>query len=156
TDVAIVKLPGERLDQLPGAPPAWLLSGHGLGAMIYIPLSRSPTLSCRPASCEGDEVKSEMRMPIDHGWFGVGVVYEEDAANARATADAVRKWVRDRDPQTILNDAFAEWEGWRKAPPLHFMSAEERSVWLQSETILRMSQVREPNIREPGRLRVNH
>src|SRR5262249_35465750 len=44
-----------------------------------------------------------------------------------------------------------EWEAWRKPPPqgAALCSDDEKKIWRQSETTLRMGQVREPNI--PGR-----
>src|SRR5262249_35102346 len=92
----------------------------------------------------------------DRGWFGAVIAYEEDAAHLQATVDAVRAWIGKRGTPQVLDDALAEWQAWRKAPEIHFRSAVEERVWRQNEAILRMSQVREPNIREPGRLRVNH
>lgn len=156
TDLALVKIPGERIAALPGTPAAWVLTGHGLGAMIYVPLAGDPELTCHPASCDADDVTAELRMASDRGAFGVVVAYEEDPAKVQATADDIRRWIAARDASKIVDDSLAEWESWRKPPAFRFHDDDERRVWRQNEAILRMSQVREPNLHEPGRLRVNH
>ena len=60
-------------------------------------------------------------------------------------AGAIRTWAAARSPEQLLQDARAEWERWRKAPPpATNLSPEERKVWRQGEAVLRMGQVREP------------
>ena len=152
----IVKLPGEKVRRLDDEPAAWAQTGKGPGTMIYLPLSPSPEFDCYPAACEADELTSELRMRDTGGWFGMLVAYEEDPAKVDETAQVLREWAAGRSPKRIHDDALREFEAWRKTPRFKFKSAAERRVWRQNETVLRMGQVREPNIREPGHLRVNH
>ena len=52
-----------------------------------------------------------------------------------------------RTPDQILADARAEFESWRKPPPstVPLCGDAETRLWRQSEAVLRMGQIREPN-----------
>jgi glycosidase len=68
-------------------------------------------------------------------WVGVVITL--------APASVGRSFVAMRTPETVLNDELAAWESWRTPPPAALSDAETR-VWRQSETVLRIGQVREP------------
>ena len=64
-----------------------------------------------------------------------------------AAATNITAWANARAPQKLLDDAIAEWEAWRKPPAANvpLCSQDELRLWRQSETTLRMGQVREVN-----------
>ncbi|MBI3506851.1 MAG: hypothetical protein HY059_18590 [Proteobacteria bacterium] len=169
----IEDLPGARIQTFGGDAPAWVQTGRGQGALLYIPLIRRVGMECRttgaagaaPASraleeletkCAGDTVDAVLRMPTSEGWFGVVVAYVDDPADAPKALAEIRAWIAGRPPAQLLDDALREFEAWRKPPQARFRSDAEASLWRQSETVLRMSQVLEPNLRGKGALRVNH
>ena len=49
------------------------------------------------------------------------------------------------EPERWLKDELADSEQWRVKPPLQFHSDDERKLWRQSETVLRMAQIKESN-----------
>jgi glycosidase len=67
----------------------------------------------------------------------VGVVITTQAASSG------RSFVSTRDPEAILRDEITAWDAWRTPPPTGLSEIETR-VWRQSETVLRVGQVREP------------
>lgn len=90
--------------------------------------------------------------------FGIGLVFLNDNPNEpqaddfrdfRTEADILTAWrnfVGERDTETIINDAKTEFENWRVAPQelgLNQLTEDEVRVWRQSESVLRMGQVRE-------------
>lgn len=154
----VVRLPGEKLERLPGEPAAWALTGRAPGAVVYVALQPDSAARCAPAAseppCAGDQADLELRAPLSDGWFGVIAAYCDDASSAAATAGAARAWLAGRAPGRLVDDALAEWEGWRK-PPAARLSAAELSVWRQAEAVLRMAQIREENRPAPRR-RANH
>jgi len=167
---AVEPIPGERLQRLETAD-AWAQTGNGQGALVYVPLVSGASLDCEaaaptatpapdqlagaPVVCAGDSVDETMTLPSRDGWFGVAVVYVDDPAQAAAAAADVRAWQAGRAPAALLAGARKEWERWRKPAAVPFRDAEERKVWRQSEAVLRMSQVREPNLPAPN-LRSSH
>lgn len=166
----VAPIPGERLQRLDGTD-AWVQTGNGAGALVYLPLSADASLSCAaspasarrapdrldgaPVVCAGDAVEESMTLPAHGGWFGVAVIFVEDAAAAPAAAAALRRWQAGRSPESLLARAYEEWASWRKPAPVTFRTLEERKLWRQSEAVLRMSQVREPNLPAPN-LRTSH
>src|SRR5206468_7589932 len=61
---------------------------------------------------------------------------------------AVREFVRWRaglPARALVRREIAEFEQWRAKPNVHFRDAEERHLWRQSETMLRIAQSREAN-----------
>ncbi|MEI8254702.1 MAG: alpha-amylase family glycosyl hydrolase [Deltaproteobacteria bacterium] len=68
---------------------------------------------------------------------GVGVVI------TLASPTRARTFLATRDAATVLRDEITAWDAWRTPPPAGLSAAETR-VWRQSETVLRMAQVREP------------
>jgi len=161
-------VPGQRLQKLGEA---WVQTGNGGGALIYLPLADNAALKCAvsgssapgPAEafsgetvCAGDEVSGEFALAAKEGWFGLLIAYVDEPAEVPAALDSLRGWLAGRGQQAILKDSLAEWAAWRKPPQVRFRSEEEAKVWRQNEAVLRMAQVREPNIRREGVLRVNN
>ncbi len=136
-------------------------TGPGGGAMVYVALGGADHRDCatpyakvsggqdlgdQPA-CTGDDSVTAFQKKLGaDGWLGVAMQFVSDASQADATAQALRSWANGRAPDAILKDARAEFEGWRKPPPDGAAcSSDETKVWRQSEAVLRMGQVREPN-----------
>jgi GH15 family glucan-1,4-alpha-glucosidase len=67
---------------------------------------------------------------------------------AHAVKDVVQ-WQDGVTKDGLVQREISRLEKWRKTPPCHFASKNERHLWRQNETILRMAQIQEPNI--PGR-----
>lgn len=169
--IKIVDLPGARLQKLGGEPPAWVQTGRGQGAVVFLPVTGLAGLRCEAkgaestapearlagtTECAGAKVDATLRLPAEGGWFGVAAVYVDDPAEAGKALADLRRWLGGRAPEALLEDTIAEFEAWRKPPQARFRDDDEAKLWRQSEAVLRMSQVREQNFRAPGRLRVNH
>jgi len=138
-------------------------TGPGGGAMIYVPLSTVDHQDCAGAyakvtggqsladntSCSGSDVVPAFQRTFgaaDGGMMAVAVAYVDDPSTADATIAALKTWGGNRAPQKLLDDALAEWEAWRKPPPMDILcTTDEQRLWRQSETVLRMGQIREPN-----------
>lgn len=139
-------------------------TGPGGGFMVYVPLSKVAHMDCSGVyakvlagsdlgdntSCSGNDVVPAFQGAIDgDGWMGAAVQFVDSAnpADADAAAASLAAWAKARTPMQLLSDARAELEAWRKPPPasLPMCNDAERQVWRQSEAVLRMAQVREPN-----------
>lgn len=169
--LAIVKIPGEKIERLSYLKrPAWVETGHGLGAMIYIPLQTGTRAYCQMSSdghseagdehgdtrCEADDLGLMMTSPLDtDNWFGVLVAYVEDVSHIPQEAAELEAWLDGRLGSAIVSDTLSEFKAWRKHPRVSFHGSDEKKLWRQSETILRMAQIREPNRHAPDQLRTN-
>lgn len=145
---------------------AFVETGPGGGAVVYVPLNGLDHSDCDGAygkiggtlgdnhSCGGSDLAPGFQKALGgDGWWAVAMQYVDDASSAAAVAASLKAWANDRAPSQILADAQGEWETWRKPPPAQLnLSTDELNVWRQSEAVLRMGQVREPNISG----RVNH
>ncbi|HWE26912.1 MAG TPA: hypothetical protein VHB97_02870, partial [Polyangia bacterium] len=139
-------------------------TGPGGGFMVYVPLSKVAHMDCSGVydkvlagsdladntSCSGSDVVPAFQGAIDSdGWMGAAVQFVDSTnpADADAAAASLAAWANARTPTQLLSDARAEFEAWRKAPPstLPMCNDAERQVWRQSEAVLRMAQIREPN-----------
>jgi MYXO-CTERM domain-containing protein len=136
-------------------------TGPGGGAMVYVALTGTDHRDCatpfakvtggqdlgdQPACAGDDQVTAFQKKLGADGWLGVAVQYVDDATQADATAQALRAWASGRPADVILKDARAEWGAWRKPPPDGVACTDdETKLWRQSESVLRMAQVREPN-----------
>lgn len=145
-------------------------TGAGGGAMIYVPIGDVTHASCQgvfdkgksgqdladnPTCGTGNDIAPGFQKKLDGGgWMGFASAFVENASDADAVAGEIKQWIAGRSPDKVLDDAKAEWDAWRKPPPAGaaLCSDDEKKVWRQGETTLRMGQVREPNI--PGR--ANH
>lgn len=149
---------GESI-QAVGSDGAVMETGPGGGAMIYLGLTGTDHADCSNAygkvqagqdlgdntSCAGDDQTLGLQKNLTDGWWAVGIQFIEDATKAAETATALKAWANGRSGEQILTDARTEFEQWRKAPPAGVTKTpEEEKVWRQSETVLRMGQVREP------------
>jgi GH15 family glucan-1,4-alpha-glucosidase len=165
----IVKIPGETLTRKDDG--VWVETGHGLGAMVYIPLQGNTSGYCELSSdgtsepgdglgdkhCVAQDLSLMLTAPLDaDGWFGVVVVYVEDASRVDQEISEIKTWVHGRESAALLEGALDEFANWRKRPQVTFHNHDERKLWRQSETILRMAQIREANIHSPSQLRANH
>ena len=136
-------------------------TGPGGGAMVYVGLTPIDAADCNgpfakiasglqnsPACGPGNDIALGMQGKVQNGWFAVAAGYTDDPTAADALATDIKTWANNRTPDVILSDALKEFESWRKPPPdgTSLCSDDEKKLWRQSETTLRMGQVREPNI----------
>jgi len=89
-------------------------------------------------------------------WWGTAVLFVNDTAaepqsswfaDERTVEDLLAAWgefAGERGPKELLSDALAEFEAWRTPMP-DGLSEGEQKLWRQSEAVLRMGQIREPN-----------
>jgi len=172
----VIKLPGEKIYRLDGLDrPVWVEEGRGLGSMIYVPLQKQSSGTCdiygltapRPPppstdehgdrACVADDLGMLFSAPVDEqGYFGVMMAYVEDVTQVAAQAQQLVSWINGRSSRSILQDALGEWREWRREPSIQFRNQDESKLWRQSEAVLRMAQVREPNIDQPGSRRTSH
>ena len=73
----------------------------------------------------------------------------ENEGDADAAIQDVKRWRAGLSADQLIGRELADFERWRVKPTVTFKSANERHVWRQSETMLRIAQSREPN--RPGR-----
>ncbi len=64
----------------------------------------------------------------------------ENAAQLKASVAKLAKWKSEK----LVDHELADLNKWRVAPSVKFQSDDERKLWRQSETVLRMAQIREP------------
>ena len=129
-----------------------------------MPLSGVDTADCQNAytkvtggmdlaqntSCSGNDVVPAFQKKLDaNGWMAVGVrlrrQHQPRRRRRRGRVDGA--WANNRAPDQLLADAHAEFEAWRKPPPstVPLCGDAETQLWRQSEAVLRMGQIREPN-----------
>ena len=89
-------------------------------------------------------------------WWGLAVLFVNDDPNhpqanafrdVRSAESVLAQWrefAGERDAKTVFDDALAEWEAWRIDSAPAELTEVERRIWRQSETVMRMGQVREP------------
>ncbi|MCW5803402.1 MAG: hypothetical protein KIT31_13545 [Deltaproteobacteria bacterium] len=142
-------------------------TGPGGGAMVYAPIGGADVSSCADnafntvaagagltatPSCSGTDKKNAFQRdlgtlaPGASAWWGVAVLYDD--AGAAAARAAWSAFAAGRGAEQLYNDVLAEFEAWRTPPPAG-LSATELAIWRQSETVLRMGQVREPYSETP-------
>ncbi|MDX2024079.1 MAG: hypothetical protein SF187_27815 [Deltaproteobacteria bacterium] len=137
-------------------------TGSGTGAMIYLAIGGMDHADCGgfakvargealadDLTCTGDVAPTVEKALGADGWMGVMVGFVDDATKVTATITKMKAWLADRQANRVLTDAQAEWEAWRKPIPNVACTDAEKRLWRQMEAVLRMGQVREPNI--PGR-----
>jgi GH15 family glucan-1,4-alpha-glucosidase len=139
-------------------------TGPGGGFLVYVPLSGVDAADCSNAygkvmagtdlsqntSCSGNDVVPAFQKKLDaNGWMAVAVVFVDSTnpADADAAAASIATWANNRAPDQLLADAKSELEAWRKPPPstAPVCGDNETRLWRQSETVLRMGQIREAN-----------
>jgi MYXO-CTERM domain-containing protein len=162
--------PGDDGESIVFAGGAAVETGPGGGAIVLVPIGGADVSSCAAAAfstvqgggdltaqhtCSGSDRINAFQQslgtiaPGETASWGVVVLFDADgnASAARAAWDA---FAADRDADTLLADALAEWDAWRTPAP-GGLSAAERRVWRQSEAVLRMGQVLEPWSASPKR-----
>jgi hypothetical protein len=160
--------PGAENESVSASSGAVVETGPGGGAMIYVPLNGVDHQDCANVynnvtsganlgdntSCAGNDVVPGFQKKLGaDGMLAVAAAYVDDPTTAPTVIAAIQAWANGRAPQKLLDDSLAEWESWRKPPPTDILcSADETALWRQSETVLRMGQIREPNTAT----RVNH
>jgi GH15 family glucan-1,4-alpha-glucosidase len=135
-------------------------TGPGGGAMVYVPLSGVDHSDCQgvynkvqggmdlggTTACSGNDIAPGFQKKLGaDGWMAVGIGFVENAGDAAAMAKSISDWGAGRAPDKILADSQAEWDAWRKPPPqgTALCTDDQKKVWRQAETVLRMGQVRE-------------
>jgi len=112
------------------------------------------------ASCNGSAQTMVFGrdLSLDAGqeaWWGTAVLFVNDDPSAgqaadfrdaRSVDDILSLWTKylgDRDAKAVHDDALAEHEAWRKPTAPQGLTDAERRIWRQSESVLRMGQIRE-------------
>jgi hypothetical protein len=153
---------GESMRAAFGVPKAIVERGPGGGAMVYVPIGAIDHADCQgvfdkgkagqdfadKADCLGNDITAGFQKKLGaDGWMGFAASFVENEADADGAAAAIAAWAAGRTPDQVLEGAKKEFEAWRKPPPDGALcSDDERKLWRQGETVLRMGQVREPNI----------
>ena len=98
-----------------------------------------------------DQATAQLEESDNHlaGSSGWGLISVETPAEIPGTVLAFEKWRSSLAPSALVERELAEMEAWRVRPSVRLPSETERRLWRQSEVMLRMGQVREPN--RPGR-----
>jgi GH15 family glucan-1,4-alpha-glucosidase len=99
------------------------------------PLLLIPLGTARKAS-------ADQPLAASPAWALIALEKESDAE------PAIREFMRWRaglSLQQLIRREVAEFEQWRAKPSVHFTDENERHLWRQSETMLRIAQSREPN-----------
>ena len=136
-------------------------SGPGGGAMIYVPITALAHADCDSAwskvnsgqslgdksNCSGNDVVPAFQSSLDGGYMAVATLFAENESDAETLLAQFKTWLNGRGAQKVLTDALAEWTAWRKPLPtgLALCTDDEKKLWRQSEAVLRMGQVRQPN-----------
>jgi hypothetical protein len=115
--------------QIPG--PAWVVKLRGVKeTLVVVPLAG------------GKAPRFGKALTGAPGWAIVSV---EDAKEAAKVVAEVRAWQGATPAGDLAGREAGELERWRVRPGGEALTEEERKLWRQSETVLRMGQVREPN-----------
>jgi len=143
-------------------------TGPGGGAMIYAPIGGADVSSCdasvfatvggggtltQTPSCAGTDIVNAFQKdlgtlaPGDVRTWGVAILFDA-AGNAAAARTAWSSFVGAQTADQLLASLLAEQEAARTVPPAGLSTA-ELAVWRQSESVLRMAQVREPYTDSP-------
>ena len=138
-------------------------TGPGGGAMVYAPIGGADASSCATdvyttvagggsltplATCSGTDRVNAFQKDLgsipagESRWWGVAVLFDHQGSAAGART-AWSTWLAGRGADQLHADILAEWEAWR-TPPIPGLSATERTIWRQSEAVLRMGQILEP------------
>jgi hypothetical protein len=88
------------------------------------------------------DVEKDKTRLIGRSW--ALLVLEDGDDVAKAVGDLLR-WRADAKPDNLIKREVSQLESWRKRPTVSFVSDDERKLWRQNETILRMAQIQEDN-----------
>ena len=115
-----------------------LLSFDGIGErLLLIPLDREQT---EPPQREPGQV-----LAGSGAWAMISIDPGDGDNEVLMAARQFRQWRAALKPQALVMREIDQIERWRVVPAVHFTGDEERRLWRQSETMLRMAQSREPN-----------
>lgn len=136
-------------------------TGVGGGAMIYVPITATTHADCDNAwskvnggqslgdnrSCSGNDVVPAFQASLDGGYMAVATLFVDNEADAESMLAQFKNWLNGRGAAKLLADSLADWTAWRKPLPqgLALCTDDEKKLWRQSEAVLRMGQVRQPN-----------
>lgn len=136
-------------------------TGVGGGAMIYVPITAPSRIDCDGVynkvssgqslgdnrTCSGTDIVPAFQATLDSGHMAVATLFVENEADAESMLSQFKTWLAGRGAAQLLTDALAEWTAWRKPLPqgLALCTEDEKKLWRQSEAVLRMGQVRQPN-----------
>lgn len=136
--------------EIEGVPGSFAETGSGPGLLIYAASAKNLRALCVHKNGATSPLNSSKDCPtlrleaagIETG-FSVGVQYLENNLHLAKEARHLQNLLI--NPH-IIKEAVAEMNSWRKDPaPKIFQNSDERELWRQSETVLRMSQLREEN-----------
>jgi GH15 family glucan-1,4-alpha-glucosidase len=114
-----------------GGRPAWVVSLAGVKeTLVVVPLAGMGT------------PRFGAKLTGATGWAIASV---EDPRQARAAVADVLRWQANTPPAQLPQREAAELDQWRVAQPKTLATDGERKLWRQSETVLRMGQIREAN-----------
>ncbi len=69
----------------------------------------------------------------------------ENAGDLDKAVAELLAWKGELSNDALVQREIKSLDEWRKAPTVHFVSEQEKKLWRQSETILRMAQIQEEN-----------
>ena len=84
----------------------------------------------------------EQALASNLGWALISV---ESDRELEQSAREFNRWRAGLTPRALAKREITEMERWRSKPTVEFAGDEERHLWRQSETMLRIAQSREPN-----------
>jgi len=116
-----------------GANPMYEFDGTE-GALLAIPLD------------DWRQVRETGPLAKSHAWALIAL---ENGADHNVAAIEFKRWRAGASAQALIRRELTRFEQWRAKPTVHFANDQERHLWRQSETMLRMAQSREAN--RPGR-----
>lgn len=150
----------------PGASGTQVETGPGGGALIYYPIGGADGVSCSAgawstvggggdldgvSTCRRDDAVNFFQADLgplssgETGTWGTAVLFVPDPSGVSEMVSRWEAFLDGRDAATLLSDALAEWDAWRRPIPDGVTrSDEERRIWRQAEAVLRMGQIREP------------
>jgi GH15 family glucan-1,4-alpha-glucosidase len=88
------------------------------------------------------QAPSDQPLSASAAWALTALESDQDADAAIRDFD---RWREGLSPAALVRRELARFERWRTKPVVRFKSEQERHLWRQSETMLRMAQSREPN-----------
>lgn len=69
----------------------------------------------------------------------------ENRSKLNDSLKELQRWRGNNTSDDLVKREINELNAWRVEPKIHFQSSNEKSLWLQNETILRMAQIQESN-----------
>jgi len=140
-------------------------AGCGADADLYRAIQQGEDAQGGP-NCQGDSqiliLQKNLEIPAGESrWWGEAILFlndnpnepqREDFRDHRSLEQILALWegfAGDAGAEELHHRALSEFEAWRVPTMLDNLSNTEKALWRQSETVLRMGQVREP--KQPNR-----